>query len=117
VRQADVLYEGIIVDAEDCERSLFSVAACDRGILKMDELRRLLDSTRAQIAALDPPPEAESWHRDYLRFLSEASNSLNSAINAYYDLDLDTYLYQLDRFDALVEREDDLVQRFREIQE
>lgn len=116
-RRVQILMEDAFADSEDCGRSIFSTAACDRAIDKLDEVRGVLSHVRADMLALDPPPEARLWHDRYLQFVNDASGTIGHAVNAYYDLDVDSFIANLGRFEELAKTEDELVREFRELQE
>lgn len=116
VRETDIILEGLDSDLDACERSVFSLTACDRAIDKLDEWRVAINQTRLEVDQLSAPSAAAAWNRDYLNFLRDASNWLNDIVNAYHALDDATFFSQLDRFDSFVQREDRLIEQFEEIQ-
>ncbi len=116
VDESTAIIEAMETDLEVCERSVFSATACDRAFDKFDEFRMAVDETRATVRQLDPPPEAASWHQDYLDYLQEASTWANSIVTAYYGMDFDTVDTALAKIDDIVEEEDRLIVEFEEIQ-
>jgi hypothetical protein len=114
--EAEVLSEGMLADVEDCERSIFSVAACDRAVSKLDQFRQVVDTAHVKLLVLNPPAEAIAWHQDILALYGDASACLSAAVRAYNNGNEDVFMSQFAKLDSIMEREDELASRFREIQ-
>ncbi len=100
----DELLDAADADFSACEAS--NIAACDRGIDHMSDLANRLDKERRELNHLDPPAEAESWHRDYFQLLSDESSLCNRMVRAYRANDWEAFSsLDVEEFDDLDARE------------
>lgn len=105
----NILIEDALPDLEDCQRSISSPAACDRAVSKLAELPKIVDRARTDMMALDPPPEARRWHSDIIALYADASESIDTIVNAYYAGDLDSFLTGFEEFESIMARENQLI--------
>lgn len=57
-----------------CEGGLLT--ACDRAVGKLEKGADELGRARSKLITLNPPQNAASWHRDYLKLLSDAESAI-----------------------------------------
>jgi len=116
VGKSEPMFSEITADFEACARSLYSVAACDRAFAKLGEWGDAVAATRDSIQQLSPPPAAATWHADYLQFLSDSSAWTDRIVAAWQSGDRQTLENEFNKLDSFIQREDNLAQRFEEIQ-
>jgi hypothetical protein len=106
----DQLASGADVDLSACEA--MNTVACDRAVGNFNDVAARLDKARNDLSALNPPAEAQSWHRDYLELLSDNSSLCRRAVSAWAAGDWETFSGISREFEALDSRENQLVDYF-----
>jgi len=107
---SDELIDAASADLSACEAS--NIAACDRGIDHLSDVANRLDKARSKLNDLDPPAEAESWHRDYLQLLFDEVSLCNKTVRAWRANDLESFSGLAEEFDGLDARETQLTDYF-----
>jgi hypothetical protein len=103
----DQLASGADADLSACEARDF--AACERAIGHFNDVAARLDKARNDLSGLNPPTEAQSWHRDYLNLLSDNSSLCRRAVSAWAADDWGAFSSLSREFEALDSRENQLV--------
>jgi hypothetical protein len=67
---------------------------------------------RNDLSGLNPPTEAQSWQRDYLKLLSDNSSLCRRAVSAWAADDWEAFSGLSREFEALDSRENQLVDYF-----
>ncbi|TAK67139.1 MAG: hypothetical protein EPO22_03180 [Dehalococcoidia bacterium] len=89
-----------------------SIPACDRLMAMLSRAADEVAAARTDLAALEPPSDAQSWHNDYLAFLRDGEYALRGSVAAWNSGNLRQFENLLAEFDGLTAREDQLTTYF-----
>ena len=108
--------DDFVDNSEQCEQSLFSGTACDFAIANLVDMSIDAQSARRAAGAIDPPDYAATWHGDYLSYLDDSFAVFDDIARALAFGNEEALDRAFADFDSVNLREDDLMERFTELQ-